>query len=363
MHVVVIGGGIVGTALAAKLGSRGVAVTLLEQDELGGGTTAASAAVFTWQQISPEHYDHYLRARAWETYRPLIKVGDVSFERVGMLSVAESAENAGTLRDAAGPLCEYGLNAEWIDSNGLREYGIDSDDFHGGLYTPEEGYFDPTELVYSFVDRARTFDVDIQTGTVVTDIAVKDGAVTEVVTEAGRLGADAVVNAAGPWASEVNDQVGADVPLLNTFGPILVVEGMSHDLPFTLFDSKCYLRPSGNREAYVGKYLTDYEDGKTFDPNDPPTIDESFREEVSGLLATSVPALADGEVVDEWVGLRTVTPDGRPIVGESSVEGFYLATGMSGLGVTLAPVIADLLTTALIGERPAILDRLVPNRF
>jgi sarcosine oxidase subunit beta len=48
MHVVVIGGGVIGTALAAELGNWDIDVTLLEQDELGSGTTAASAAVFTW---------------------------------------------------------------------------------------------------------------------------------------------------------------------------------------------------------------------------------------------------------------------------------------------------------------------------
>lgn len=363
MHVVVIGGGIIGTALAAELGGRDVTVTLLERDELGGGTTAASAAVFTWQQTSPERYDHDLRARAWETYWPLIEADNVSFERVGLLSVAESAENAETLRDAVVPLRGYGLNAEWINTDGLREHGLDPGDYRGGLYTPEEGYFDPTELVHHFASQARKFGVDVRTDTAVIDIDIEDGAVTNVVTKAERLSADVVVNAAGPWTVRVNDMVGVDTPLRHTFGPILVVESTSHNLPFTLFESKRYLRPYGDRRAYVGKYLTDYEEGETFNPDNPPAMDESFREEVDDLLAASVPALVDAEIVNEWIGLRTVTPDGHPIVGESSVDGFYFATGMSGLGVTLAPIVADLLAAALIGERPATLDRLAPNRF
>jgi sarcosine oxidase subunit beta len=363
MHVVIIGGGIVGTALAAELGDRGMAVTLVERDELGGGTTAASAAVFTWQQTSPERDDHDLRERAWGTYQPLVEANEVSFEPVGMLSVAESVENAETLRGAVRPLREYGLDAEWIDTDGLREHGLDSSDVHGGLYTPEEGYFDPTELVQHFAARALESGVDIRTGTAVKDIEVQKGAVAGIITETDRLGADAVINAAGPWASAVNDMAGISVPLLHTFGPILVVEGVSHDLPFTLFESKRYLRPTGDRGAYVGKYLTDYADGETLDPDDPPAIDESFREEVTDLLATSVPALADGDVADEWVGLRTVTPDGRPIVGESPVEGYHLAVGMSGAGVTLAPAVADLLAASLAGDRQTALDRLAPNHF
>lgn len=363
MHVVVIGGGIIGTALAAALGNRDVPVTLLERDELGGGTTAASAAVFTWQQTSPERYDHDLRARAWETYWPLIEAGNVSFERVGLLSVAESAENAETLRDAVEPLRECGLNAEWINADGLREHGLDPSNFHGGLYTPEEGYFDPTELVHHFTSRARELGVDVRTGTTVVDVGVEDGAVTNVVTDAGQLSADAVVNAAGPWAVGVNEMVGVDIPLRHTFGPILVVKGTSHNLPFTLFESKFYLRPNGDQRAYVGKYLTDYEDGETFDPDAPPVMDESFRKKVDDLLAASVPSLVDAEIVNEWVGLRTVTPDGRPVVGESTVEGFYLAVGMSGLGVTLAPAVADLLATSMSSSRPTEFNQLAGDRF
>lgn len=356
-------GGVVGTALGAELGDQDTSVTLLERDELGGGTTATSAAVFTWQQTTPESYDHALRERAWETYEPLVEAGEISFEQVGLLSVAESARYAETLRDAGGLLRTYGLDAEWVDADGLRDHGLTADGVRGGLYTPEEGYFDPIELVRHFADRARAAGVDVRTGTTVTDIDVEDGAVAGVGTGDGRLDADVVVNAAGPWASEINDMVGVATPLRHTFGPILVVEGASHDLPFTLFESKRYLRPEGAGRAYVGKYLTDYADGEEFDPDDPPVVDASFRSEVDELVATSVPALEDATVVDEWGGLRTVTPDGRPMVGESPVGGFYLAVGMNGVGVTLAPAVADLLVTDLVDERPMALDRLAPSRF
>ncbi|WP_336037436.1 NAD(P)/FAD-dependent oxidoreductase [Halobacterium yunchengense] len=369
MHVVVVGGGVVGTTLAAALvdGSDDASVTLCERDELGCGTTSASAAVFTTQQPRPSEYDEALRERAWATYEPLVESGALSYERVGHLTVAESDEYAETLREAVGPLRSFGYDAEWVPGERLGEFDLDGADYRGALYTPEEGYFDVDELVAAFADRAREGGADVRTGEAVTDVLVEDGAVAGVETDRETLRADAVVNAAGPWALAVDGLAGASVPLRHTVGPILVVAGDDHAVPFSIFESRHYVRPVGGDAAYVGKYLTDWADGEVLDPDDPVDALEAFRGEADAFLDRSVPPLADGRVVDEWVGLRTVTPDGHPVVGESAVTGFYEAVGMSGLGVTLAPAVADLLAAEIRGEATAaderLLEPLSPERF
>lgn len=374
MDVVIVGGGVIGSALAATLTEyEEVDVVLLEKNDLGSGTTAASAAVFTWQQWNPNDFDHAFRRLAWRTYEPLIAEETISYEQVGLLAVAESAPYAEHLQNVVGTLREYGFDASWVDAEGLSDYGLDPTNLEGGLHTPEEGYFDTEELVEHFAGEARKRGADVRTETEVIDVLVEGGGVRGVDTTDGAFVADAVVNAAGPWAPAICGMVGVAAPLRHTFGPIRVVEGRGHDLPFALFESKRYLRPAGNRRAYVGKYLTDYGDGSRYDADDPPTVDDAFQEEVAELLGESVPALSDISTVDDWVGLRTVTPDGRPLVGESDVDGFYLAVGMTGLGVTLAPAVADLLVADLLGEWGAdgdvdlnpetALSRLAPGRF
>lgn len=344
MDVAIVGGGIVGTAAAARLARSGADVTLLERGVLGEGTTARSAAVFTWQ--GGNRTDLALRERAWETYESLIAEGRVGFEQVGTLSVAETEEYADGLRGAAADLREWGLDAESLDPDGVRARGIDPDPCAGGLYTSRDGYLDVEDAVARFAERALDAGADVRTYTRVTGVDVADGAVAGVETEDGRLDADVVVNAAGPWAPAVNDYAGVTAPLRHTVGPILVVEGNAHDLPFALFESKRYVRPVGGTGAFVGTYLTDYADGERVDPDEPRTVGD-FRTDGRDFLADAVPALADADVVDEWVGLRTVTPDGRPIVGETDVDGFHLAVGMSGLGVTFAPVVADVLAATV----------------
>ena len=76
----------------------------------------------------------------------------------------------------------------------------------GGLYTEGEGYFDPAELVTIYADRAAETGVEVETGTEVTGIVVENGAVSAVETAEGEtVETDVVVNAAGPWAPEIND--------------------------------------------------------------------------------------------------------------------------------------------------------------
>lgn len=364
MHVVIVGGGIVGTTLAARLAAEdAVRVTLCERDALGSGTTSASAAIFMTQQPDPTAYDDRLRRRSWETYGPLVEDGTLSYERVGQFTVAESAAYADHLRDAVAPLREFGYDAEWLDAADLPDFDLAVSDHVGALYTPTEGYFDVDELVQHFAQEARDRGARIREGDGVLDVRTDEEGVTAVETEAEVIPADAVVNAAGPWAVEVNDFVDVDAPLRHTVGPILVVEGDEHDVPFAVFESKRYVRPVGSDGAYVGKYLTEYDDGEVLDSDAPTDVLEAFHDEAFDFLAASVPALADADVVDEWVGLRTVTPDGRPIVGESSVDGFYLAAGMTGQGVTLAPAVADVLAASIAGDGSELGDHLAAGRF
>jgi sarcosine oxidase subunit beta len=69
--------------------------------------------------------------------------------------------------------------------------------------------------------------------------------------------------------------------------------------------------------------------------------------------------------VNEWVGIRTLTPDGAPIVGETEVDEYFVAAGMNGLGVTLAPAVSEYLATELTtgAVDSTLRSYLSPGRF
>lgn len=355
MHVVIVGGGVIGTALGAALSER-AEVTLLERGSLGGGTTAASMAMVHRQQPIPTSYDQRLRRLAWEGYEPYLD--DLTHTRIGALYVAEIESFAADLREAAPTLTDAGVETAFLDHEEMVEFGIEEG--VGGIYTPGEGYFEPNELVERFASHAREKGARIETGVEVRGI--DPGEEVRIETSEGTITADAVVNAAGPWAPEIDRLVGLEYPLRHTRGPIFSFEtGSDRPEPFTLFERGLYCR-SHSEGLYVGRFATDFSKGEILDPDEQLTIPETFREEARAFAA-AVPAITERPVIDEWVGIRTVTPDGRPLVGETSVENYFVATGMSGLGVTLAPAVADLLADQLLGVERELLDPLSPARF
>ncbi|WP_254767830.1 NAD(P)/FAD-dependent oxidoreductase [Salinilacihabitans rarus] len=369
MHVVIVGGGIVGTAVAARLAGEGRdhAVTLLERSALGAETTAASAGMVLRASTDPTPLDAGLRGHARKRYDALREAGDLDADPVGALYVAEGDAYAEKLEAAAASLRERGVRASYRSADGLTDLGVAAGVGRGGLYVPDDLAFEPTEIVDVLAARARARGADLRTGVEVTDVRVRDGRVVGVETDDGRIDADYVVNAAGPWAPDLNERVGVSLPLCHTLGPMVELEAdRPVEAPFTILESRRYVRPVGERGAYVGEFLTEYVEGQRYDPPDlrlPPAFRQAV-DEVDGI----VPALAGATPVDEWAGLRTVTPDGWPIVGETATPGYLVACGPTGLGITLAPVLADVVAATIEAREPPEIvaeagRRLAPDRF
>jgi sarcosine oxidase subunit beta len=369
--VVVVGGGIVGTSVAHHLAEADVPVVLYERDALGSGTTADSVAMFIWKQIEPSETAHRLRERSWRTYGRLVEAGTVEFSRIGGLYPAESAEQLEKLREVAARLETLGVRAELLDPSELERFGLASDGLAGGLHVPEEGYLDPAEVVQLFAGEARAAGARVETGSTVTDVLVDEGngggRVAGVEVGGERVPASGVVNAAGPWAASVDGMAGVSLPLRHNVGPILVLD---HDadleLPFVEFEDGSYVRGEGRHQAFAGRYGVGYDDAERLDPDAARSTDESFRLAVGDRLESSLPGLADARVATDWVGVRTITPDGNPFVGETDVEGYFVASGMSGLGVTLAPAVGEHLASVVApGRAPEddVRERLSPARL
>ncbi|MDG5759438.1 FAD-dependent oxidoreductase [Natronococcus sp. A-GB1] len=362
MHTVIVGGGIVGTAIAARLGPTDREVTLLERAEIGEETTAASAGLLMRTVVDPDPFDLRIRERAHARYRELREDGDLETDRIGIVYVAETAAFADRLADSARALREAGIDASFLEPDELVGVGIEPDGLEGGLYTPEDRVCDPEAAATLFAERARSVGVDVRTGVSVTNVETRDGAVTAIETGEGRLAADRVINTTGPWAPQLNETVGVELPLCHTRGPMLAVEtGDTLEGPTAIFESKRYVRPT-ETGAWLGAYRTDYTEDQRYDLADR-SISASFRDSARELEAF-VPGLEGATIVDDWVGYRTVTPDGRPLVGETEIDGYLVAVGLSGQGITLAPAVADVVHGHLEGDvDPEYRRRLSPTRF
>ncbi|ADD07083.1 FAD-dependent oxidoreductase [Natrialba magadii ATCC 43099] len=394
MKLVIVGGGIIGTATAARLGQTDHDVTLVERDEIGTDTTAASAGMLMRAAVEPTPFDVALRNRAWAAYQRLFEESGLEAERIGTLYLAETAAYAERLERSAATLADHGVDATFRTPDELAEYGIDTSNFDdsrdpgafaGGLHTTADRRCNPAAVASWFADCAREAGVDVRTGVEVTAIRTRNGTVRAVETDTGRIDADTVINAAGPWAPQLNNTVGVSLPLAHTVGPMAELEcpaaasqradstqsntnSNSNATPFTILESKRYVRPGAAngskapRRAVVGEFNTGYAEGSVLELHKR-DLSDSFRNGAPGT-ASLVSGFDDATITEEWVGYRTVTPDGRPIVGETDVSGFVVACGLTGLGITLAPAVADLVADAVAGGLDSEhREQVGPDRF
>ncbi|MGA9401551.1 NAD(P)/FAD-dependent oxidoreductase [Haladaptatus sp.] len=360
MTVGIIGGGVIGTSCAYYLAERGHDVELFERDDIGGGTTAASMAVFVWQAVPPSEFAHELRRRAWDEYSVFIEDGELEYTQTGLLHVAWLDSTLETYREYADSLRDAGIDAEILPDAGP----YDDERAVGALSTPEDGHFDPVAIAELYAEKARNVGATIRTGTEVRGVQTESGSVTGIELADERIPVDAVVNAAGPWAVDVAG-MDAELPVRRTAGPIVGFEtpdDADTEIPFTLFENELYVRRYA-KGLYVGHYNTEFRADEDATPTTGDSPDDDFERRARNLL-TELGFDADRFRRETgWIGYRTVTPDGLPIVGEGRTEDYYLAVGMSGLGITRAPVVGQLISEAVDGESSPMLRQLSPGRF
>jgi sarcosine oxidase subunit beta len=349
--IVIVGGGIIGASLAFHLRDQPRPVVLYERDALGSGTSGDSVALFVWHQSAPDRLSHELRTRSWGQYEPLIDDGTLSFERTGTLDVASDETEADSLRALTTELDAMGATASFLEPEQLADHGLNPDAVSGAMWTPEDGYLDPSEIIQHYVREATDAGVTVETQTAVTDVVTEDGRVTGIETEAGAQSAAAVVNAAGPWAPSVNEMVDVSFPFRHNRGPVVVLQKDDpFTLPFVQFSDGLYVRGEGRNQAFAGKFGASYEDAARLTPSDARSVGHDFYLELDDCIQERIPRLEGAELVTEWVGVRTLTPDGVPVVGTTEVDNFFLAAGMNGLGVTLAPAVGEYLADVIAGD-------------
>lgn len=377
--IIIVGGGIAGTSLAYQLRESSHDVTLLEKRGLGAGTTGKSIACFGWYP----HYDgreYDLATRSWNVYEPLVENGTLSYHENGLLEVADTRSAFEELKAGVEALRKRGKPAEVLEGEDVREHGVDPGAVGAGAaFFPSAGRLDPAEIVAHFADTARGRGVEIETGVEVTDVRTDGNEIAGVATTAGEIDADVVVNAAGPWAPQLDAMVDVSLPLRHSYAPISVLESPSDlDLPTVILESGLYFTGERSAKVLVGNAPHESKDGDrweaTLELDDPDgeqgtgigSVTEDHRRIVAEQTPRILLGLQGATVSNEWRGIRCLTPDYRPVVGPTDVEGYYLAAGMSGWGITLAPACGALLAEHLTGEDDTVCDdlaSLAPSRF
>ena len=371
-QVVIIGGGIAGCSVAYHLARAGwTDILLLEKRELTSGSTHHAAGLVT--QFNPSGTMMRFRRYSVGLYREL-----GVFSSVGSVRIASSRESWLDLRRAASRTAGVGFESELISAAEVLERlpAADGAPIFGGVWIPDDGWVDPHIATYAVADAARALGVEIQIRTRVTGIELgADRAVRAVLTDAGRIETDHVVNAAGIWAPQVAAMVGAFAPSIPVDHQHVSMQAVAgHEIPR---EAPCFRDPDnlvyGKGEAgglLIGGYEPDpparWADGVPWEHGSSPV--ESDMDRFAPLLEGAIrrfPFLEHSGVIRLLCHPDAMTPDGNPLLGPMpGIAGFWLAAGMSlngfggagGLGKSLA----EWMTT---GDTEFDVDAYRPWRF
>lgn len=359
--VVVVGAGPVGAACARELALTGQRVQVIEPDgEEGQGWRAAAGMLAPQIEAGPEDPLLELGLAGREHYRPLAEALrettgiEIGLWQEGIAAVAADETEAADLRSRVAWQRQQGLLSDWLDADEVQARWPWLRPTQGALWAAHEGALDPESLV-----RALLADAERLGAVLVQDRALglerHADRVAGVVGQRGRYLGGNVVLAAGAWSGTLD---GLPRPL-----SVAPVRGQMVALPWPRDSQRAIIY---GRDCYVVARADDAIAGSTMEY-------VGFRTEVTSEGRASIienigalsPDLGAAAVRRSWAGLRPMTPDGLPILGqEPRLAGLWYATGHGRHGILLAGLTGLLIRQLVAGEPPAEdLSAFAPERF
>jgi glycine oxidase len=326
-RVVVIGGGVIGCAIAERLTLDRHQVTLLERDQVGSHASGAAAGELSPQTTTSRADPSALQSLAMfpELIARIEKDSAMNVEyRVQHgLQPAFTDEEAATLRAAGG---------RWLDAAACRAAEPSLSPEVLGANLVEHAHLTPSRFVRALARAAAAHGAEIREGAPATGFEVAGGQVRRVIAPSRSYEVDWAVIAAGPWTKEVASSAGLHVDVRPQRGQLAALDPGELTLTHSLFWSTGYLVPKADGMIIAGGT----EEDAGFD--DRPTVGG-----IASLLAFAcrlVPGLAAATLQRTWAGLRPVTPGGQPIVSTLGIPNLVIATGHHRKGILLAPLAA-----------------------
>jgi sarcosine oxidase subunit beta len=358
---VIIGGGVIGASIAFHLAGSGLRrVLVLERKFIGAGGTGRSVGIIRQLYPTRETSEMVLRSLAvFERFGEAVG-GDAGFVRSGVL-IGVSAAMRPTLERTLALQRGIGIRAEILDPAELDrvEPRIDPTGLGAVLWEPGSGYGDPAAVTAGFAAAARRRGAVVEQGVEVISIRHHGGRVVGVDTASGEsVDAPVVINAAGLWAPRVARLASIELPIVIGRHPVFLVTrdpgfGRPHPVYLDLAGGS-YVRPETGGLTITGS-LTDDEAHHPMDPDllgSEAGFDEAA--EVLARTARAIPSLAEARFSRGYAGAFDITPDWMPILDESPVRGFWIATGMSGHGFKLSPAVGEVVAALVTGTRPPV---------
>lgn len=357
----VVGGGLVGLAIAYGLVRQKLRVTVCDE---GDRDFRASRGNFglVWVQGKGVDSAHYAQltaysARRWPDYaQRLQRDSGIDLGHVGQggLSLYLDADELAQKSAAMAALKNHtpGFTYQVLDAAGVRRYLPNvSPEIAGGIFSPQDGHVDPLRTLHALLAAFTTQGGTYLPRSRVDDIAGQSGSFSLAIAGRPPLQSARVVLAAGLGNARLAPLVGLYAPVLPVRGQVMITERVAPFLPYPT---------TSVRQTSVGTVqIGDSQERVGLD-------DGTLPETLAAMARRAValfPLLRSAQVVRTWGALRVMTPDGLPLYEESrSHRGAFVATCHSG--VTLAAAHSEVVAPWIAGnDSPTLLETFDAARF
>ncbi len=341
---ILIGGGVIGLSLAMELRRNGAGVLVVDSGEPGREASFAAAGMLAAHdpQLPPalQPLAHASIALYPEFVHELQDESGVNIDlrQDGTILFIET--------DAQPPIAATELTAQ---ERAAMEPALSYADRAVRL---QEQSLDPRALVNALLKGAEHHGIDVAPGAAVLEVQISNGSATGVGTSKTRFSAPVVVNCAGAWAGQIGPLKFSTRPIK---GQMLAVAARGL-VRHVIRAPHVYLVPRTSGRVLIGSTLEDVGFDKRVNPETLQRLHQA--------AANLVPQIGEARILEDWAGLRPVTPDGLPMLGPTAVQGYFVAAGHYRDGILLAPITARLMADVIRGRAPEFdLSPFSPVRF
>jgi glycine/D-amino acid oxidase-like deaminating enzyme len=401
--VAVIGGGIAGSAIAYNLAKGGAKVVVLEKGEVADEQSGRAWGFVRQQGRSPRELPLMIECnKMWQSLSEELNA-DIEWVQGGNMAVAYDDARMRQLEEWCKVGQEYGLDVKMLTGKQVQDMIPQArGSFAGGMYTPSDGHAEPVKATTALARAAQENGAQIIANCAVEGIETSNGQVTGVVTEQGLVRAPVVVCAAGAWSPKVARMAGLSLPYrvvratvteTTPTAPLSPVGFWSPDLSFRQRPNGSFYVASSARSDYDVD-LESFRDIRIFWPNFLKNRQnlkinvgrELLRDILRSMpwsaahkhpfahtvgveprpnqdkVATTMrrfhqvfPSLESVGVKRVWAGRIDATADAVPVMGEvDKLKGFIFATGFSGHGFAMGPIVGRVISELILKGKPSI---------
>ena len=401
--VVIIGGGIVGVTAALALAERNIPVVLVEKGKIGGEQSSRNLG---WIRKTNRHlHDVPLAVAADRLWAEMpSRIGrEVGYKQAGIMFLAKNNAQMSMHQDWLKSVESLSLDSKILNAQEVDQLVPGGKgQWLGGLYTPSDGYAEPSIATSAIAKAAVEKGAIIVQNCALRTLSKTEGRIKGVVTENGEIRCEQVLLAGGTWSRRFLGNLGVSLPTLPLICSVLRTKPMEGptdiavggpDFSFRkhkdggyiitqrgkliapivldhLLIGHRYLEQLRTQHSFLkvklgNHFFKDLGLARNWGPKGPspfekvrvqdPEASMYLNQQALDNLSDAWPAFKNAEIEEAWAGVIDVTPDSNPVIDEiKSIPGLTIATAFSGHGFGTGPAAGQLAADLVANVEPII---------